>query len=68
MSNLYMALTYLRHESGYRILWVDGICINQADPIERSQQVSGMKRVYARATTVLCCIGEERENTPRRIQ
>lgn len=39
-------------------LWVDAICINQADPAERAQQVRLMGRIYRQASRVLPWIGE----------
>jgi len=29
-----------------RVLWVDAICINQSDSIEKTHQISSMKRIY----------------------
>lgn len=46
--NLHMALRYLRLESEERTLWVDALCINQADPGERSTQVRLMRDIYSR--------------------
>lgn len=45
--NLEMALRYLRLPTSPRALWVDAICINQNDPVERGQQVRLMKEIYA---------------------
>lgn len=39
-------------------LWIDAICINQADLDERSQQVRLMGRIYRQASRVLLWIGE----------
>lgn len=44
--NLEMALRYLRLPTAQRTLWVDAICINQNDPVERSQQVRLMREIY----------------------
>lgn len=38
-------------------LWIDAICINQADLIERSRQVSTMSRLFRSADQVLCWVG-----------
>ena len=40
-------------------LWIDAICINQADLLERNSQVSIMGDIYASAHTVLVWLGEE---------
>ncbi|KAI2633889.1 heterokaryon incompatibility protein-domain-containing protein [Xylaria nigripes] len=36
-----------------RLLWIDNICINQADATERSYQVSLMRHIYYRATNMI---------------
>ncbi|KAF2854236.1 hypothetical protein T440DRAFT_544500 [Plenodomus tracheiphilus IPT5] len=43
-----LALKYLRRKND-RVLWIDAICINQANKEERSYQVSMMSLVYTRA-------------------
>src|SRR5882724_7888649 len=37
--NLYDALRYLRQPDRERIMWIDAICINQKNDLERTQQV-----------------------------
>jgi hypothetical protein len=51
-SNLNTALHYLRHISRPLIIWIDAVCINQEDEIERAEQVQLMRHVYSRASTV----------------
>ncbi|KAJ4987004.1 hypothetical protein SVAN01_07545 [Stagonosporopsis vannaccii] len=58
-SNLNAALRRLRHNDRPRTLWVDALCINQNNAIERSQQVALMKEVYSGADKVLIFIGLE---------
>jgi hypothetical protein len=61
-SNLYAALKRLRHKyDKIRTLWVDAICINQQDPIERAWQVQMMGYVYAKASKVIVWLGEPTE-------
>jgi hypothetical protein len=49
-TNLYAALKRLRHQHDkIRTLWVDAICINQQDLIERAWQVQMIDYVYAKA-------------------
>ncbi|KAI1424337.1 heterokaryon incompatibility protein-domain-containing protein [Xylaria sp. FL1777] len=55
--NLESALRYLRHASADRILWVDALCINQADIAERNHQVTLMKNIYSRCTQDLAWLG-----------
>lgn len=53
----YEALQQIRDESSTRALWVDAICINQADPIERAQQVAMMGDIYTSACNVINWLG-----------
>ncbi|KAK2599806.1 hypothetical protein N8I77_011529 [Diaporthe amygdali] len=39
-------------------VWIDALCINQIDPVEKAHQVSMMGRVYACAKQVLLWLGE----------
>ncbi|KAH7018067.1 heterokaryon incompatibility protein-domain-containing protein, partial [Microdochium trichocladiopsis] len=43
-------------------LWIDAICINQADDAERGHQVQQMRRVYASATRVIIYLGHSNAN------
>jgi hypothetical protein len=52
------ALQYLRHPSIRRIFWVDALCINQEDNIERSQQVSMMGSIYQNASRTIVWLGK----------
>ncbi|KAF7531303.1 hypothetical protein G7054_g9011 [Neopestalotiopsis clavispora] len=58
-SNLAAALRHIRHKSLIRYLWIDAICINQADIHERAAQVNMMKEIYSRADSVLVWIDED---------
>lgn len=40
-------------------LWVDAICIQQSNSVERSRQVSMMGRIYSKAQCVLVWLGED---------
>ncbi|RFN43849.1 heterokaryon incompatibility protein 6, or allele [Fusarium flagelliforme] len=44
-------------------LWIDSICINQADNDEKGHQVAMMGSIYAKATKVLACIGPAADNS-----
>lgn len=64
--NLLAALAHLRpHNGAERFLWVDAICINQNDVVEKSKQISMMPWIYNRAQRVLVWLGqlEQREWT-----
>ncbi|KAL6703539.1 hypothetical protein ACN47E_009564 [Coniothyrium glycines] len=56
--NLDLALRRLRRSSKTRVLWVDAICINQQDVLERTQQVNLMRQVYVNASKVVVWLGE----------
>ncbi|KAK3935097.1 heterokaryon incompatibility protein-domain-containing protein [Diplogelasinospora grovesii] len=62
--NLYLALLHLRSPTHPISVWVDAICINQADEKERNQQVSLMSFIYTRATRVVAWLGTK--NYPNR--
>ncbi|KUJ09719.1 HET-domain-containing protein, partial [Mollisia scopiformis] len=55
--NLWLALVHLRRTKEERLLWIDAICINQADLEERSEQVQIMAYIYSRAKRVLVWLG-----------
>jgi len=57
--NLEAALRRLLMNYEDRVLWVDALCINQADVAERNEQVSKMKLVYQSAKGVVAWLGEE---------
>jgi Heterokaryon incompatibility protein (HET) len=56
--NLWQALFRLRFENRSRILWIDALCINQADLNERNHQVTQMGKIYRNASTVVAWLGE----------
>jgi hypothetical protein len=55
--NLDSALRYLRLSDLPRVLWIDGICINQNDMEERSQQVHRMGSIFSLAERVVAWLG-----------
>lgn len=60
---IYSLLRCLRHEDSPRRLWIDAVCINQADIQERNFQVSLMKQIYANASRVLIWLGDQQDDT-----
>lgn len=58
-ANLADALEHLRLETESRTLWVDAICINQADIEERNAQVKRMGSIYTLAERVVIWLGPE---------
>lgn len=61
--NLYDALLALRKTDTVRVLWIDTLCINQDDHVERSSQVRNMRSVYEKATKTLVWLGRADEST-----
>jgi hypothetical protein len=58
-ANLESALRNLRAR-GVTPLWVDAICINQSDDVEKSIQVRLMPKIYESAFQVIIWLGEAR--------
>ncbi|KAK5453049.1 hypothetical protein LTS15_007198, partial [Exophiala xenobiotica] len=61
-ANAFTALQSLRSQ-GYlgganQYLWIDTICINQADAVEKTHQIRMMKRIYEEAQNVVAWLGE----------
>jgi hypothetical protein len=55
--NLWSALVNLRDAREERVLWIDAICINQADVEERNRQVQLMAYIFSRAKEVIVWLG-----------
>jgi hypothetical protein len=55
--NLAAALQQLRMADQVRVLWIDAICIDQTDVLEKNIQVRSMQRVYSQATQVIGWLG-----------
>ena len=66
--SLGIALQFLRQAHEARWLWVDALCINQADDTEKSFQVRNMFMMYSRASTVVVWLGEAGQHTESAIK
>lgn len=60
--NCKAALRALRLQSGPRTVWIDAICINQADLVERRAQVAAMGDVYRLANETFAYLGESSQS------
>jgi hypothetical protein len=56
-TNLYEALQDLRWVDRSRTIWIDQLCINQKNTLERSAQVAEMGTIYQRARRVVAWVG-----------
>ncbi|KAF4564790.1 hypothetical protein EYR40_010961 [Pleurotus pulmonarius] len=61
--NLGSALQSLRHEEEEKVLWIDALCINQQDPIEKADQVARMKDIYSQAHTTCVWLGPAEDDS-----
>jgi hypothetical protein len=64
--NLWQALFHLQKDTRLPI-WIDSICINQCNLLERNHQVSMMKEIYGSASMVLSWLGTGIGQTPSAI-
>ncbi|KAF2854498.1 HET-domain-containing protein [Plenodomus tracheiphilus IPT5] len=44
---------------GGRALWIDAVCINQKDDLEKTAQVQLMRQVYSNATKTIAWLGDD---------
>jgi hypothetical protein len=61
--NLAAALRNLRHESWIVPLWVDALCIDQKNVVEKGSQVLQMTKIYASAVCAWLWLGEEADDS-----
>lgn len=53
----------LRKSNDTSLVWIDALCINQKDDVEKAAQVSLMGRVYSSALQVLLWLGNSTQGT-----
>jgi hypothetical protein len=58
-----VALRNLRDPSVPRNLWIDAICINQSNNVEKSAQVLVMRQIYVGARSVVIWLGPEADGS-----
>lgn len=61
--NCYSALLMLRQPNESRLVWVDAICIDQSNVVERNAQVALMAYIYNRAVHVIVDLGGSYEDS-----
>ena len=57
--NCWSMLQHLRPWRGTRMIWVDAICINQLDVVERTSQVANMRAIYQECSKVIVYLGDD---------
>jgi len=60
--NLYQALQHIRLTDDYLWIWVDALCLNQDDQIEKGQQILKMPDIYSNAWNVIAWLGGDQES------
>ena len=66
--NLRAALSCLRSHSMERMLWVDAICIDQANQKEKERQIQSMAKIYAQANRVIVWLGEKADDSDQALE
>jgi hypothetical protein len=67
-ASLHAALLRLRNHSLERIIWVDAVCINQADEEEKEHQIQSMARIYGQANRVIVWLGKAEDDSNRALE
>lgn len=60
-------LRHVSHQQNIRTVWIDAVCINQADLQERAQQVTLMDHVYFFTTGGMVYLGKGEQDSARAI-
>jgi len=55
--NCHSVLRRVRHETETRIIWIDAVCIDQKNLVERAEQVKLMPKIYSSAEKVMVYLG-----------
>jgi hypothetical protein len=64
-ANGHSALRHLWTTLGAFTIWIDGICIDQANALEKEHQIPLMGDIYSRATSVYIWLGEGSKRSDR---
>lgn len=67
-ANLACALRHLRRPRDERLLWIDALCINQADGLEVNSYVQRMWSIYQNSRNVVVFLGESRHGSDQALQ
>jgi len=67
-ANLESALRHLRFTDKFRTLWIDAICIDQSNSVEKNKQVPMMSEIYGKAQRVCVWLGDGDDNSAKAIK
>lgn len=67
-ANLHAALLLLRNHSLERIIWIDAVCINQANEKEKEHQIQFMGRIYGQANRVIVWLGKAEDDSNQALE
>ncbi|KAG0650483.1 Heterokaryon incompatibility protein [Hyphodiscus hymeniophilus] len=56
---LYLALQNLRHNKHPRPFWVDALCINRNDVVEKNRQIAMKRYIFHKATNLCFWLGDD---------
>jgi Heterokaryon incompatibility protein (HET) len=65
--HLYTGLQCIFELAESKSVWIDAICINQADDAEKAAQVARMWTIYGAATRVMVWLGPEEDDSDRAV-
>ena len=66
-ANLWLALAHLRSSTNSLVIWIDSLCIDQANTKERNHQVGHMREIFRGASEVLIWLGPDVTPTEQKI-
>ena len=66
--NCHAALHQIRHRFGSVTIWVDSLCINQANETDKSNQIPLMLEIYSWARTVYVWLGDGDKSSDRAMR
>ena len=67
-SNLWACLKRLQRHKDPTSIWIDAICINQSDILERNQQINVMGKIYSQAEVVIAWTGDDPSGSLRPLE
>lgn len=58
--NLAEVMKMLRRRDEEVIMWIDALCINQTDPLEKNKQIPRMGEIYSKAAKVIAFVPDKK--------